>query len=92
MFDYPAIIIKPKNINACPIAVTGPLLMAMQTNIIPFGDNALEMDALTGIVLRHPLKIFDKSLLTIGNCGVMLDIDIADIFLDSFGWLTLIEH
>jgi hypothetical protein len=82
-----AIIIEPENIDPGPIAITRPLLMAMQDDVVPFGDHTLEMYALTRILLRHPRKILDESSLTVGHRWVVLNVNVARVPLDSFGGL-----
>jgi hypothetical protein len=85
MFDNLGIIIKAENINASPIAVTWPLLIAVQDDVITLRDYMFRMDALARIFFRHPLKILTESLLAISDCGFMLNVKIAKLFLDSVG-------
>ncbi|WP_446861964.1 hypothetical protein [Phormidesmis sp. 146-20] len=92
MLDYLAFIIQAEDIDARPVVVARLLLVAMQDYIIAFSENALKLDALARIFFRHPLEIFDESLLPVVHRWVVLDVHIADIFLDGFCGLTLIEH
>lgn len=55
-------------------------------------EDVLKLDALARIFFRHPLEIFDESLLPVGYRWVMLDAHVADIFLNDFCGLTLIEY
>jgi hypothetical protein len=75
MFDDLAVIIRPEDVDASPIALIRPLLIAMQDDVIPFGDRALEMHALSGILLRYPRKVRDKRLSSDSSC--------------AFGWLSV---
>jgi hypothetical protein len=92
MLDYLAFIINTEDVDARPVVVARPLLVAMQDYIIAFSEDALKLDALARIFFRHPLEIFDESLLPVGHCWVVLDVQVADIFPDGFCGLTLIEH
>nr|WP_230967181.1 hypothetical protein [Nostoc sp. NZL] len=89
MLDYLAFIIQAENVDACPVVVVRPLLAAMQDYIIAFSEDALKLDALARIFFRYPLEIFDESLLPAGHRWVVLDVHVADIFLDGFCGLTL---
>jgi hypothetical protein len=64
----------------------------MQDDVLALGDSALEVDALTGILLRHPRKIGDESFLAISYGRVVLNVYIPDVPFNSFGRLTLVEH
>src|SRR6185436_13885824 len=52
MLDDLSVVVQPKNIDARPDVVAWPILPAVQNNVIAFGDHALELDALAGIVAR----------------------------------------
>ncbi len=54
MFDDFAVVIEPKNINACPIGVPWPLLITMQDHVVAFGNHPLEVDTLAWISDRSP--------------------------------------
>ena len=77
-YDF-AVIIKPENIYAGPFAVAGPLLSAMEHDVIIFGDNPLKINPFARIFLRHPVKISDKCRFAVGYRRIMLDIDLARI-------------
>jgi hypothetical protein len=84
-----AVVIEPENIYTHPIAIPRPLLMAMQYDVIAFGDDSLKMDALTRVFFRHPLKIVDERLLAVGDPRDMLDINIARTLLDGLHRLNI---
>jgi hypothetical protein len=92
VFDDFAVVIEPKNINACPIGVPWPLLITMQDHIVSFGNHPLKLDTLAWIVLCHLREVRDESLLAISNRGIMLEIGLSCVSLDCLGGLTLIEH
>lgn len=83
MLDYLAFIIQAEDVDARPVIVAQPLRVAMQDYIIPFSEDALKLDALARIFFRHPLEIFDESLLPVGYRWVVLDVHVPDIFLDG---------
>jgi hypothetical protein len=56
----------------------------MQDDVAPFGDRALEVDALARVLLGHPLEVRDECLLAIGHMGIVLDVAIAH---HTFRWL-----
>src|SRR5688500_3016061 len=92
MLDDLAVVIQSEDVDASPIAVAWPLLVAMQYDVIPFGNHALEVDAFAGIFLRHPRKVCDKRVLAIRYRWVMLNVDISDVARDRFSGLALVEH
>jgi hypothetical protein len=92
MFDDFPVVIEPKNINACPISITRPLLITVQDHVVSFGKRTFKVDALAWILLCHPREVRNEGLLAISNSGIMLDIRLPCISLDRFGGLTLIEH
>ena len=59
------------------IVVSRPLLETMQDNEIILGYRALELHALSGILLRYSGEIFDESLLAVWHSGVVLNVEFA---------------
>jgi len=57
MFDDFPVVIEPKNINACPISLTWPLLITVQDHVVSFGNRTLKVDALAWILLCHPREV-----------------------------------
>jgi hypothetical protein len=53
MLDYLAFIIQAEDVDARPVVVAWPLLVAMQDYIIAFSENALKLDALAWIFSRN---------------------------------------
>lgn len=92
VLDDFASVIETENIYSRPVAIARPFLSAMQDDVIALGDDALEADALGRVLPRHPREIFDESFLAIAHFRVVLDVNVARVFFDSFGRLTLIEH
>jgi hypothetical protein len=92
VFDNFSILVQPKNVDARPIAVARPLLIAVENDVVALGDYSFEMHPLAGILPRHPLKVGDERLFAVGDTGIVLDVDIARIFFDGFRWPALIEH
>ena len=48
MLDDLAIVIRPEDIHAGPIAVARPLLLAVEDNVVSLGDHTLEVHAFAG--------------------------------------------
>lgn len=92
MLDDLAVCVEAKDVDSGPRAVSGPFLMAVEDNIVALCDCAPYFDSLPGILLRHSSEVVDESLLSIGDHRVVLDVFVADIELDGFGWTRLIEH
>ncbi len=74
------------------VLVAGPLLVAMQDDEVAFRDRALEVNALAGILPRHPLEVRDEGGLAVGDVRVVLDIVVARIAADGLRRLALVEH
>jgi len=64
----------------------------MQHDVIALGDDTLELNVLSGVLLRHPREVLDEGTLAVRDAGVVLNIDIACVFLDGFGGAALVEH
>jgi hypothetical protein len=41
--------------------------------------DALHVHALAGVLLRHSLEERDERLLAVGDVGIVLDVDVADV-------------
>src|SRR5215470_12296087 len=63
----------------------------MQNDIVCFGNDAFELDMLTGVIARHAFEVVYERLLAVGNTGVMLDVGAAGIARDRISWPALIE-
>ncbi len=92
MFDNLAVFIESKNINACPIAVTRPLLMAMEYDVVSFSNNTSIPHMLTGVILRHFSEVVNECRLSVSDEGIVLDVHLSHVLLNRFGGLALVEH
>jgi hypothetical protein len=92
VFDNFAVLIEAEYVYSGVIVVSRPLLETMQDNEIILGYRALELHALSGILLRHSGEIFDESLLAVWHSGVVLNVEFAHILLDTFCRLAMIQH
>ena len=84
--------IKPEYVDARPFAVTGPLLITMQDDLVTIGNDSLEVNPLFRILSRHALEIFDERFLAVPDPRIVLNVSLARIAFDCFSWLRLIEH
>ena len=94
MLDDPAIVVDTKDVDARPFAVrtARPLLTAMQHDELAFGDDALEVHALAGVLARHAFEVGDEGLLAIGDGRVVLNVARAGVALDGVPRPALVEH
>src|SRR5712691_6427454 len=92
MLDDLAVLIEAKDVDARPWAIAGPLLEAMQDNVVALGDRALDMYARAGVFPRHRGEGLDERVRAGGDHGVVLDVSIANEPVDCLGGLALVEH
>jgi hypothetical protein len=92
VFDDSAAVVEAEDVDPGPIMIAGPVLQAMQHDVIALGDDSFELNTLSGIVLPHPREVFDESVLAVRDGGVVLDVDVASLFLDGFVWAALVKH
>ncbi len=52
----------------------------------------LELDALAGVLARHPLEVLDEGVLPVADVRVVLDVPVPDVALDRFSRTALVEH
>jgi len=91
LYDLAAVV-EAEDVDAGIIFVAGPLLMAMQHDMVSLGDHALEVHALARILPGHPLEVLDERLLAIGHLGIVLSVGVCGVLLDGFSGLALVEH
>jgi hypothetical protein len=92
VLDDLARVVEAKDVDACPVAVAGPLLVAMEDDVAPLGDGPLELHLLAGVPAGHLAEVGDEGLLAVGDRGVVLDVQVAHVHLDGLGGLALVEH
>jgi hypothetical protein len=87
-----SIFAQTENVDPRPVAVSRPPLITVQHHIIVFGDHAPELDVFAWMLLGHPQKVVDKSLLPVRHRGIVLDVDFAGVLCHRLGGLRLVEH
>jgi hypothetical protein len=92
VLDDLALVIEPKDIDPRPIAIPGPLLVAVQHNEVFVGQYSPEFDAFARVLAGHTFEIFDERILSVGNDRVVLGVGGADVPSHCFGRLALVEH
>src|ERR1700730_17110065 len=92
MLDDLAVVSEPKDVDPGRIAITRPVLPAMQHDKISVGDDVPELDALAGIIASRLLEIVDEPLLAVGHAGIVLDVFGPDEAIDGLPRAALIEH
>jgi hypothetical protein len=68
------------------------MLETVKDDIITFGDDPPELDALPRILARHPFKVLDERRFTVRNHRVVLYVGISDVSSNSLSRLTPVEH
>jgi hypothetical protein len=94
MLDDFAILVETEDIDARPIfvAIRRSVLITVQYNVVALGDDALEVHAFPGVLLRHTLEIVDERLLPVCYVRIVLEVDITRVPLYRLGGLALVEH
>ena len=91
--DFP-ICVQPKDVDPGPILVFigGPFLMAVQYNIVPFGNHSFKRNTLTWVLLSHTFEIGNERLFSVSNMGIMLYVLRTDVPLYCLARPVLVEH
>ena len=92
VLDDPAIVIEPEDIDASPLAVAWPVLIAVQHNECAVREHPSKLDALAGIFLGHPGEVVNEGILAISHHRVVLRVGGTDESLDCLRWLGPVEH
>lgn len=92
VLDYLAVVIESEDIDASPVCVAGPMLIAVQDHMVALGDNPAELDVLPRILTCHTLKVGDEGFLAVSYRRIVLDVDIPNELLNSLRGSALVEH
>ncbi len=87
-----AVVREAEEINSRIVVVAWPMLEAVQNDVVAVGQDPFELDPLAGVFACHAFEIVDKCLFAVADTGIVLDIHVSDVFLDSLGRSALIEH
>ena len=93
MLDDFSRIVEPEDINPGPVAIAGPMLVAVKHDVVVFTNHTFELDALAWILHGPSVRSYSTNAAlpsaTIGLCCVY----VAPIMLiHGFGWAALVEH
>jgi hypothetical protein len=91
MFHDLAVIIESEDIDVRSIILAWPCRLAVQDNVLPLSDHALEVNVLPRILLRHPQEVLDEALLPISHAGIVLDVCVPYESLNGFNGPTLVN-
>ena len=86
-----SLVIEPKKIETGPIAISGPVLKAMQDDVVIFGQHSPELNALA----RYSRAMRSKYSMNASfprRPSVVLGVGRANMATYRFGRLALIEH
>ena len=72
--------------------ITGPLLVAVKYHEIGFCDGSHELNPFPWVFRGQSFEILDERLLPISDLWIVLDVNLAGIFLDCFARPALIKH
>jgi hypothetical protein len=92
MLDDLAVVIEAEDVDSGVVLIARPGLVAMEDDVFILRDRALERDSLARILPRHPLEVRDEGRRAIADPRVVLGVGGADIPLDRFARLRLVEH
>ena len=92
MPDDLAVVVQAEDVHSSPIGAAWPPLITVQDRMISFGNHALKLDVLAGVLTRHAFKVFNEGLFSVSDHRVVLDVLVTDVALDCLGRLALIEH
>ena len=92
MLDNLSLVIEPNNIDTGPIAISGPVLKAMQDDVVIFGQHSPELNALARVLASHAFELLDERILPVGDHRIVLGVGRANMATYRFGRLALIEH
>ena len=70
MFDDFAVLIEAKNVNPRPIVIARPLLKTMQHYIVALSNDALEVNAFSGVLFAIRVKYSTNASLPSATAGL----------------------
>ncbi len=88
MLDDSPLIIEPEKIHSYISSISWPNLVSMESYQVTLCNCPYKFDLFIWIVFSHLVKIFDKPLLPITYCWIVLNVFRTHIFLNRFGWIS----
>lgn len=92
MLYHLAVGIHAEDVDAGPVWLTGPDLVAVQHHIVALSDRPHELYLLAGVLACHPLKVRDEPVLAVGHVRVVLGVRSPNVPLHGLAGLALVEH
>lgn len=92
MLYHLAVGIQAEDVDASPVRLTGPDLMAVQHHVVALSDHPHEPYLLAGVLARHPLKVRDEPVRAVGHVRTVLGVHSPDVPLHGLPRLALVEH
>lgn len=92
MFDHFPFRVESENVDAGILVISGPSLMAVENDVVPFCKRPFNLNMLPWILRSHTLEVIDKCLLAVANLRIVLDVFGTGVVFDRFGWAALVEH
>jgi len=87
-----AVGIQAEDVDAGPVRLTGPDLVAVQHHVVALSDHPHELYLLARVRARHLLKVLDEPVLAVGHVRVVLGVRSPNVPLHGFAGLALVEH
>ena len=83
VLDDPPVIVQADVVDARPVAIIRPVLIAVQDYEIPLGRHAAELHTLAGILAGHALEVLDERVLPVRDDRIVLGIGRAGVAADG---------
>ena len=77
-------LVEAKDVDAGPVAVAGPVLIAVQHDEVALGNDPPELDPFARILTRHPLEVLDERRLAVGDHRIVLRVGGPRVARDRF--------
>ena len=92
MLDNLSIGVQAKDVDAGPITIVRPVLVAVQNDEVLIGEYSAELHSFSGIRVSHPLEVVDERVLAIGDHRIVLSVRRSYVSSYRFAWLRVVEH
>jgi hypothetical protein len=69
LYELP-LVVETEDVDASPVSIVWPLLVAVQDHILLFSDNSSELDTLARVLPHRTVEVFNESLLPSATVGL----------------------
>ena len=92
VLDDLAVSIETEDVDARPLTVIRPVLLAVEHHVVPFREDPPELDTLPRVLLSHSLEVLDERFLAVRDHGIVLGVGLARVEPYRFLGPALVEH